>query len=304
MAAIPGEADGWPAAPEPQDAGPAGTLTPAAASDPDPVPQPAPWGQPPLAFGSATPPMSLLTAHAGYAGQPGTGYADQPGTAYADQPGTEYAAEPDGGHAPESVPDYPWGAAATGQPQQVWLDYGWADEDGGWADEDGDPPAGAVAVRAAGRAQPLAVPVADPFTGPVDQTERAVIGDKLRAPGVWCELSPCISHHLDPAALGVADMRRRAIDAGWRLDAFGLLACPDCQQTDTRFRGTHAVVRWERDTAITMAALMVAGFQETLRGRSGFSEETAVIPVFPAAVIPPGSKQAPGPPARDAWQPR
>ena len=43
---------------------------------------------------------------------------------------------------------------------------------------------------------------------------------------MWCEMGSCISWHADPAALGEADTRARAIGAGWRIDAFGRLACP------------------------------------------------------------------------------
>ena len=69
-------------------------------------------------------------------------------------------------------------------------------------------------------------------------TVRAVIGDQLRMPIMWCEMGSCISWHADPAALGEADTRARAIGAGWRIDAFGRLACPRCQQTDPGFRAT------------------------------------------------------------------
>ena len=55
-----------------------------------------------------------------------------------------------------------------------------------------------------------------------ESTERAVIGDQLRMPIMWCEMGSCISWHADPAALGEADTRARAIGAGWRIDAFGL----------------------------------------------------------------------------------
>ena len=47
---------------------------------------------------------------------------------------------------------------------------------------------------------------------------------------MWCEMGSCISWHADPAALGEADTRARAIAAGWRIDALGRLACPQCQQ--------------------------------------------------------------------------
>src|SRR5262249_30567446 len=40
--------------------------------------------------------------------------------------------------------------------------------------------------------------------GSAGSTERALIGDELRIPVAWCELSPCISYHSDPAALGEA----------------------------------------------------------------------------------------------------
>ena len=73
-------------------------------------------------------------------------------------------------------------------------------------------------------------------------TVRAVIGDQLRMPIMWCEMGSCISWHADAAALGDADTRARAIDAGWRIDAFGRLACPRCQQTDPGFWATSPVV--------------------------------------------------------------
>jgi hypothetical protein len=85
---------------------------------------------------------------------------------------------------------------------------------------------------------------------------RALIGDELRTPTVWCELNPgkCVSWHADRAALGVADVRARAIAVGWRIDALGRLTCPQCQQRSASFRATHQVVRWNRAYALTMAA--------------------------------------------------
>jgi histidine kinase-like protein len=62
-------------------------------------------------------------------------------------------------------------------------------------------------------------------------TERPVIGDQLRMPVARCEMGSCSSWHGDPAALGEADIRGRAIRAGWRADALGQLACPRCQQS-------------------------------------------------------------------------
>src|SRR4029077_19430783 len=83
---------------------------------------------------------------------------------------------------------------------------------------------------------------------------RAVIGDQLRMPVMWCEMGSCISWHADPAALGEADPRARAIGAGWRIDAFSRLACPKCQQTDPGFWATSPVVPWDRYTAVARAA--------------------------------------------------
>ena len=90
-------------------------------------------------------------------------------------------------------------------------------------------------------------------------TGRAVIGDQLRMPIMWCEMGSCISWHADSAALGEADTRARAISVGWRIDALGRLACPRCQQTDPGFWATDSVVLWDRYTAIARAARATAG---------------------------------------------
>ena len=76
---------------------------------------------------------------------------------------------------------------------------------------------------------------------------RAVIGDQLRMPIMWCEMGSCISWYADPAALGEADTRARAISAGWRIDALGRLACPRCQQSDPGFWASCPVVPCDRD---------------------------------------------------------
>jgi hypothetical protein len=96
----------------------------------------------------------------------------------------------------------------------------------------------------------------------VEITERAVIGDELRMPLAWCEMGACISHYADPAALGEADIRARAIEAGWRADALGRLACPQCQQGDSWFWTAHPAVLWDRDTAVAMTTLMAAVVRE------------------------------------------
>ena len=104
----------------------------------------------------------------------------------------------------------------------------------------------------------VAVPEAAEHAAPPEATVRAVIGDQLRMPIMWCEMGSCISWFSDPAALGEGDARARAIRAGWRIDAFGRLACPRCQQTDPGFRVSRPVVPWDRHTAIAKAAWIAA----------------------------------------------
>jgi len=138
---------------------------------------------------------------------------------------------------------------------------------GGGAASGGGPAPAALAAPAGGRAGPaapaaFATPAdpADPAgeAGPAEAAVRAVIGDQLRMPIMWCEMGSCISRYADPAALGEGDSRARAIGAGWRIDAFGRLACPRCQQTDPGFRASRPVVPWDRYTAIARAAQVAA----------------------------------------------
>ena len=82
---------------------------------------------------------------------------------------------------------------------------------------------------------------------------RAVIGDQLRIPVMWCELGSCIAWYADHGALGEADTRARAIEAGWRIDGLGRLACPSCQQTDSSFWAPLSVVPWDRYLAMARA---------------------------------------------------
>ena len=96
----------------------------------------------------------------------------------------------------------------------------------------------------------------------IEITERAAIGDELRIPLAWCEMGSCISRYADPAALGEADIRTRAIASGWRVDALGRLACPQCQQSDSWFWTAHPVALWDRDTAVAMTTLMAAAVRE------------------------------------------
>ena len=100
---------------------------------------------------------------------------------------------------------------------------------------------------------------ATPVSRPIARTQtsmRAVIGDRLRLPMMWCEMGSCICWYAHPAALGEADVRARAIDAGWRVDAVGLLVCPRCLQTAPGFQSPHPVVLWDREQAIAMSACL------------------------------------------------
>jgi hypothetical protein len=85
-----------------------------------------------------------------------------------------------------------------------------------------------------------------------------VIGDQLRMPIMWCEMGSCISWYADPEARGEADTRARAIDAGWRIDALGRLACSRCQQTDSGFWASCPVVPQDRYTAVAETARAAA----------------------------------------------
>ena len=64
---------------------------------------------------------------------------------------------------------------------------------------------------------------------------RAVIGDEIRIPFIWCEFVTCDATYIHPDALGERDLRDRALAAGWRYDALGRRACPDCAQHDPTF---------------------------------------------------------------------
>jgi len=114
-------------------------------------------------------------------------------------------------------------------------------------------------------------------------TARAVIGDELRKPIMWCEMGSCISWHSDPAALGEADIRARAIAAGWRVDALGRLACPRCQQIDGRFWATHPVRLRARDT---MATALPAASECGDTAGAGGGTEARTIPAAEPALLP------------------
>ena len=84
------------------------------------------------------------------------------------------------------------------------------------------------------------------LAGPVAITERAVLGDALRRPAVWCEMPGCIWRYDHPAALGEADIRARALAAGWCHDAVGRLVCPSCQQRNPHLWVAHRLARQHR----------------------------------------------------------
>ena len=129
-----------------------------------------------------------------------------------------------------------------------------------------------------------------------------MIGDQLRMPVMWCEMGSCISWHADPAALGEADTRARAIAAGWRIDALGRLACPRCQQTDPGFWAARPVVPWDRSMAIAGTPRLPAAPRSSRdpgRAASGYPAqrgEAGMAPRFPGR---PGHarRQIPGKPA-------
>lgn len=114
-------------------------------------------------------------------------------------------------------------------------------------------------------------------------TERAVIGDELRIPIMWCEIGSCIARHADPAALGEADLRARAIAAGWRVDALGRLACPRCQQKDGEFWATHPVRLRGRDRAAASGPPAAARRQHAAGAGSGGGPD-AIPPAAPPLV--------------------
>jgi hypothetical protein len=128
----------------------------------------------------------------------------------------------------------------------------------------------------------------------IEITERAAIGDELRIPLAWCEMGSCISHYTDPEALGEADIRTRAIAAGWRLDALGRLACPQCQQGDAWFWTAHPVALWDRDTAVAMTTLMAAAVRE-IAGIEGAARMERGGPRGAGTGAPPGMERAASP---------
>jgi hypothetical protein len=164
-------------------------------------------------------------------------------------------AEPPGdGHAGAGRADDPWSEAlvqadALAEARSRAEARARAQADAhAWAEARADARAQAQ-VEARARAQAAAQ---DAARG--EATARAVIGDQLRIPIMWCEMGSCISWHADPEALGEADNRSRAIGLGWRIDALGRLACPRCQQTDPGFWASCPVVPRDWHTAVARTA--------------------------------------------------
>ena len=148
-----------------------------------------------------------------------------------------------------------------------------------------------VARRAGRRAEPAPVRVLadgdreasqpavlfDPLIDPVAITGRCVIGDQIRVPAAWCAAAGCQAAFADPAALGEADNRARAVAAGWAADAMGRLACPACQRD-------HPAPAWWVPAREPGTAWPAGGTNQSIR---------------PAVWGPPGAAQ--GRPHRAQW---
>jgi hypothetical protein len=100
---------------------------------------------------------------------------------------------------------------------------------------------------AAGQAAPAAAPLgtdntiaAPPVRRPPAMRRwrpmRAIIGDEIRVPILWCEFGSCIARYTSREVIGERDLRARALAAGWCYDALGRLACPSCVRHDPSFR--------------------------------------------------------------------
>jgi len=99
----------------------------------------------------------------------------------------------------------------------------------------------------------------DPLVQPVAITEHCIIGDQIRVPAAWCDMAGCGSRFADPAALGEADNRARALAAGWGTDACGRLVCPACQQRHRRAAERGMIAREPEVTDVRTPAGGPAG---------------------------------------------
>lgn len=148
-----------------------------------------------------------------------------------DRPGSEAAlpaARPDPRVRPSAYRQLWQPPGRSRAPRQaIGQPYVW---DGG-EDAAGRPgPADGLASKPLGPQRRGKAPGADALTGPGPITERAVIGDLLRELAAWCQIGGCIARHTDAAALGEADIRNKAVAAGWCVDLFGRMVCPSCRQ--------------------------------------------------------------------------
>jgi len=229
------------------------------------------------------------------------GNAEPPGPGYAVPASYSYGVRTSPGHAePASYA----GAVAAGPGYAVPAGYGRAEPAGGGARPEAlAGPAALAAPAAPARTANTAVPTRPALAapaGPAGATVRAVIGDQLRMPVMWCEMGSCVYWHADPAALGEADARARAIDAGWRIDALGRLACPRCQQTDPGFRASSQVVPRDRHTALARTArasrAALRSSRDLCRAASGYPPASPAEPErdhdFPAARVTPAGRRA------------
>lgn len=64
---------------------------------------------------------------------------------------------------------------------------------------------------------------------------RAIIGDEIRVPILWCEIGNCVERYVGIDTFGEWHLRQRALSAGWRYSATGRLACPACAREDSAF---------------------------------------------------------------------
>ena len=175
---------------------------------------------------------------------------------------------------PAAPPPVPVPSADDLPPVTAWATTAWATAAAAAAGSPAEvPPAGRPGRQA--RLRPR-----------IEITERAAIGDELRIPIAWCEMGSCISHHEDPVALGEADIRDRAVAAGWRLDALGRLACPKCLQSDSWFWTAHPVTPWDRDTAVARTTLMAAVAREYATAAGAEGRAMGVSPYSRPAIAP------------------
>ena len=133
-------------------------------------------------------------------------------------------------------------------------------------------PVSPTAVAPVAAVAAVTVTVVSP-TGRHHRTARAIIGDAIRIPILWCQFGSCIARYTHRDALGERDLRVRALAAGWRYDALGRLACPGCVQNDPFFWMTLPPVptyRWLGPARALSAKRWVLTAREHCRPPCGF----------------------------------